>query len=170
VERRPVSPPTVVVLMGVSGSGKSTVGKLLAGLIGAEFAEGDRWHPPANVAKMSSGVALDDADRRPWLQALARQIDDWIAAGRKTVLSCSALKQSYRDVLIDARPGVSLVYLKGEQALIAERLAQRRGHYMPSSLLASQFAALEEPVGVATVDIAPPPEVVAERIRGLLAA
>jgi carbohydrate kinase (thermoresistant glucokinase family) len=163
-----VSTPVVVVLMGVSGCGKSTVGRLLAESIGAEFAEGDRWHPPANIAKMSSGVALEDADRWPWLEALARQIDEWIAAGRKTVLSCSALRQAYRDILIDGRQGVRLVYLRGDEALIAERLARRRGHYMPASLLASQFAQLEEPAHVPTVDISPPPEIIAERIRSLL--
>ncbi|SRR5258708_15500810 len=160
-----MTPPTVIVLMGVCGSGKSTVGQALARRIGAEFAEGDRWHPPENIAKMSKGMPLDDADRRPWLNALAGAIDGWIADGRLTVLTCSALRQSYRDILIDGRSGVSLVYLRGDQEMIAARLAKRRDHFMPASLLPSQFAQLEEPVGVPVVDIAPPPETVAEAIR-----
>ena len=162
------TPPTVIVLMGVCGSGKSTVGRALARRIGAEFAEGDRWHPPRNVEKMSKGVPLDDDDRWPWLKALGQAIDGWIAEGRMTVLACSALRQSYRDLLAHGRDRVAIVYLRGDQALIAGRLEKRRDHFMPPSLLPSQFAQLEEPVGIPAVDIAPPAEEVAETIIGLL--
>jgi carbohydrate kinase (thermoresistant glucokinase family) len=160
--------PTVIVLMGVCGCGKSTVGHELARMIGAEFAEGDRWHPPANIEKMSKGVPLEDTDRWPWLEALALAIDDWVAQGRKTVLTCSALRQSYRDILVGRRSGVALVYLRGDERLIAGRLADRKGHFMPPSLLPSQFAQLEEPVDIPTVDIAPPPAIVAETVRRTL--
>ena len=147
----------VIICMGVSGAGKSTVGRLVAAALGAAFVEGDDYHPPANVEKMSRGEPLTDADRRPWLTALAAAIDEWLAAGRATVLTCSALKQAYRDILIGDRRDVWLVNLRGDRDLIARRLAARRGHFMPPSLLASQFAALEAPApaaGVITVDIA----------------
>ncbi len=134
-----------VVVMGVSGSGKSTVGALLATAIGAMFADGDDFHPPANVAKMRAGTALDDADRAPWLAAIAAWIDGRTVDARG-VVACSALRRSYRDVLIGRRTGVALVYLDGNHALIAARQAARPGHYMPASLLASQFATLEAPV------------------------
>ncbi|MBI1774429.1 MAG: gluconokinase [Proteobacteria bacterium] len=154
--------------MGVCGSGKSTVGQALARKIGADFAEGDRWHPPENIAKMTKGVPLEDADRWPWLDALARAIEGWVAARQRTVLTCSALRESYREVLTQGRAGVSLVYLKGDQQLIAERLARRRDHFMPAALLPSQFAQLEEPAGVPAIDIAPPPDAVAETIKKTL--
>ena len=136
----------VAVVMGVSGSGKTTIGRALARRLGWLFQEGDALHPPENVAKMSAGHPLDDADRAPWLAAIAALIDEWRARGKAGVITCSALKRRYREVIIGDRPGVRLVYLAGSRALIAERLAARRGHFMPASLLDSQFAALEPPL------------------------
>lgn len=137
--------PSIAVVMGVAGVGKTTVGERLAKRLGWEFIEGDRLHPPENVAKMQSGHPLTDADRAPWLASIAREIDNRLAAGVSAVVACSALKRAYRRVVVGERPGVRLVYLEGTQDLIAERLAGRRGHFMPSGLLASQFAALEPP-------------------------
>ena len=154
----------VIVVMGVSGSGKTTVGQLLADALGAEFAEGDAYHPPENIEKMRRGIPLEDADRWPWLHTLAAQIDRWLAAGTMVVLACSALKQSYRDVLARGRPGVRFVHLKGDMALIRLRLDRRRGHYMPATLLDSQFAALEPPGDAITVDVAGTPEAIAAAI------
>ncbi len=161
----------VIIFMGVSGAGKSTVGRLVAEALGAAFAEGDSYHPPANVAKMSRGEALTDADRRPWLLAMATAIDDWLAAGQTTVVTCSALRRTYRETLLGDRRDVWLVYLRGDQALIAGRLASRHGHFMPPSLLPSQFAALEEPAPAAnliTVDIDRPAADIAAEILGRL--
>jgi gluconokinase len=158
----------VIVLMGVSGSGKTTVGRRLAHALGAEFAEGDSYHPPANVEKMRRGIPLDDADREPWLERLSAEIGGWLEAGRDVVLACSALKRRYREVLKAGRPGVRFVYLCGSEDLIRDRLRRRRGHYMPASLLASQFAALEEPGDAITVDVGPPPdEIVTSILAGL---
>lgn len=158
----------VIVLMGVSGSGKTTVGRLLAAALGAEFAEGDSYHPPENVAKMARGIPLDDADRQPWLETLAGEIRGWLARGETAVLACSALKQLYRDILQGGRPEVRFVHLRGPEALIRARLEQRRGHYMPASLLASQFAALEPPTDALTVDISSTPEAIVEEILAQL--
>jgi gluconokinase len=159
----------VIVVMGVSGVGKTTVGMLLARALGAEFAEGDSYHPPANVEKMRSGTPLDDADRWPWLQILADEIDGWLAEDRAVVLACSALKRTYRDLLAHGRPTVRFVYLKGERELLQSRLDQRRGHYMPPTLLASQLAALEEPDDALTIDVSGAPEAIVEQIRDALA-
>jgi gluconokinase len=135
---------TVHVVMGVSGCGKSTVGKLIAQALDAHYAEGDSFHPPENVEKMRSGQPLDDQDRAPWLAAMAAAIRDWNAKRETVVLACSALKRRYRDVL---RSGgeVRFIHLAGDKALIAARLAARKDHYMPPTLLDSQFAALEPP-------------------------
>jgi carbohydrate kinase (thermoresistant glucokinase family) len=133
------------VVMGVSGSGKSTVGLALAVRLGWLFEDGDALHPSANIAKMRAGQALDDADRAPWLAAIAARIDAWRAVGTPGVVTCSALKRRYRDALIGERDGVRLIYLAGEPQLIAGRIADRQGHFMPASLLQSQFAALEPP-------------------------
>ncbi len=137
--------PMAVVIMGVSGSGKSTVAALLAKTLGWQFLEGDSLHPPENVAKMSGGTPLSDADRLPWLHKIAEKIDGWQAEGVSGVLTCSALKRSYRDIIIGDRPRVRLVYLKGWPDLIRKRLAARSGHFMPPALLDSQFTILEEP-------------------------
>jgi gluconokinase len=137
--------PRVLVVMGVSGSGKSTVGKLLAEGLGWTFEEGDTLHPPANIAKMKAGHPLTDADRAPWLAAIGRWIDECLAAGRSGVITCSALKRAYRDQLDRGRPQVTFVFLDLDQATIAERLKHRKGHFMPPSLLASQFADLQVP-------------------------
>src|SRR4051812_38304343 len=131
--------------MGVSGSGKSTVGDHLARRLGWRYEDGDRFHPPANVAKKSAGHPLTDEDRWPWLQAIADEIDRLSAAGQRAVIACSALKRSYRDILVHGRDDVRIVFLSGTQDLIAERLAARKGHFMPPGLLASQFKALEPP-------------------------
>ena len=137
--------PVVLVLMGVSGSGKTTVAKVIADRLDWAFEEGDALHPPANVAKMAAGHPLDDDDRAPWLAKVADWVDARLDAGQSGVITCSALKRKYR-ALIDRRGrGVEFVYLHGSRELIAERLAARQGHFMPSSLLASQFETLEEP-------------------------
>ena len=156
----------VIVLMGVSGVGKTEIGTRLAEALGGAFAEGDSYHPPANVEKMRNGVPLDDTDRAPWLQILSREIGTWLDTGQTVVLACSALKQTYRDTLQGGRAGVQFVYLKGEPTLIRERLGQRKGHYMPPSLLDSQFAALEEPTGVIAAEVDGTPE---EIVSGILA-
>jgi gluconokinase len=137
--------PAVVIIMGVSGCGKSTIGALLASRLRWEFKDADWFHPTSNVDKMHSGIPLTDRDRRPWLNAIAAWIDETRRAGRHGVIACSALKRSYRDVLIGKRSDVRLVYLKGDETLIARRLAVRHEHFMPPSLLHSQFEALEEP-------------------------
>lgn len=135
----------ILVVMGVAGSGKSTVGRRLAGHLGFAFAEGDSYHPAANLEKMGRGMPLDDADRWPWLDRMAAEIDRWHGEGRGVVLACSALKRAYRQRLIGARPGVRLVFLRGAAAVIAGRLEARRDHFMPADLLVSQFEALEPP-------------------------
>ena len=137
--------PTVVVVMGVAGCGKTTIGKRLAEALDATFEEGDAYHDAANVVKMRAGTPLTDADRGPWLARLAAMIDDRLAEGRRTVLACSALKASYREVLLGDRDGVALVHLTGDEAPIRTRLKARRDHYMPPSMLTSQLATLELP-------------------------
>jgi gluconokinase len=132
------------VVMGVCGSGKSVIGALLARALGVEFVEGDADHSPENVARMSAGIPLTDEDRQAWLAAIATRLDQ-ARAGPGLVVSCSALKRSYRDVLRGGRADVQIVHLEGDRALLEQRLAGRRGHFMPSSLLDSQLATLEPP-------------------------
>lgn len=134
-----------LIVMGVSGSGKSTIGKALADRLGWTYKDADDYHPPANVAKMSAGHPLTDEDRRPWLRAIAAEIDRVAAADGHAVIGCSALKRSYRDILVHDRADARVVYLDGSRELIARRLAARRNHFMPSGLLDSQFATLEPP-------------------------
>jgi gluconokinase len=140
-----VTSPAIVVVMGVSGSGKSTVAAMLAAALGCQFQEGDDLHPPENVKKMRSGTPLTDADRIPWLRKIADEIDGWRLRSECGVLTCSALKRSYRDIIIGDRRDVVLVYLKGSRELIHQRMVARHGHFMPVALLDSQFATLEEP-------------------------
>lgn len=137
--------PGVLVLMGVSGSGKSTVALELQRVLGWQFQEGDDLHPPANVEKMRAGHPLDDADREPWLQAIARWIDERLARHEPGIITCSNLKRAYRRITIGDRRGVTLIYLKGQKQVIHDRLLKRVHHYMPPSLLDSQFETLEEP-------------------------
>jgi gluconokinase len=136
---------TILLLMGVSGCGKSTVALELQRLLGWSFKEGDDLHPPANVEKMRLGHALDDHDRQPWLQAVARWIDQRLAAGEPGIITCSNLKRAYRRITVGNRDGVTLVYLRADEGLIAGRISARKHRYMPASLLHSQFEALEEP-------------------------
>jgi gluconokinase len=137
--------PSVLVVMGVSGSGKTTIAALLAGRLHWDFEDADDLHPKANVEKMHAGIPLTDEDRWPWLHTVAAWIDTERQAGRRGVVTCSALKRSYRAIIMGDRPDVRLVYLEGSQELIAQRLASRHGHFMPPGLLESQFEALEAP-------------------------
>ncbi len=135
---------THVVVMGVSGCGKTTVGEGVAEVLGWRFAEGDAYHPRANIDKMASGTALTDEDRRPWLERLASWVGEQEAAGRSSVLSCSALKRSYRDVLRSGAPDVRFVHLHGDRSILEERLSTRAGHFFPARLLDDQLETLEE--------------------------
>jgi len=137
--------PCALIVMGVSGSGKTTVGEHLASRLGWPYADADQFHPPSNIAKMSACHPLTDEDRWPWLKAIAAEIDRVRAAGNHLVVGCSALRRAYRDVLVHGRDDVRLVYLEGTQALIADRLNERKGHFMPPGLLTSQFKTLEPP-------------------------
>jgi gluconokinase len=163
----------IVVVMGVSGSGKTTIAALLAEALDCQFIEGDALHPPANVEKMRSGTPLTDADRLPWLRRIAEEIDGWRDRGESGVVTCSALKRAYRDILIGQRSEVTLAYLKGSRDLIQQRMAARHQHFMPVALLDSQFATLEEPVPdehAIVVDVGGhPAEIVAEIVRQLRA-
>jgi gluconokinase len=137
--------PCALVVMGVSGSGKSTIADKLAERLNWRYEDGDRFHPAGNVAKMSAGHPLTDEDRRPWLQAISDEIDRVCKAGQHAVIACSALKRAYRDILVHGRSDVRIIYLTGTQELIASRLARRKGHFMPPGLLDSQFKTLEPP-------------------------
>jgi gluconokinase len=137
--------PGALIVMGVSGSGKTTIGEKLAERLGWRYEDGDTFHPKGNVAKMSAGHPLTDEDRWPWLRAIAAEIDRLCAAHEPAVIGCSALKRDYRDILVHGRSDVRIVYLAGTQELIADRLAHRKGHFMPAGLLKSQFETLQPP-------------------------
>jgi gluconokinase len=161
-----ITRPSVLLVMGVSGSGKTTIATLLSELLQWELADADAFHSAENVRKMASGIALTDEDRWPWLRAIAAWIDTMRGAGRHGVVGCSALKRSYRDILIGEREDVRLVYLKGDIDLIAHRMKLRHGHFMPLALLRSQFDTLEEPTPdehpiIVSID-ADPPAIAAE--------
>ena len=163
--------PTVVVVMGVSGSGKSTVAACLAERLGWAFVDGDSFHSAAHIAKMRAGHPLDDDDRAPWLAAIAAWIDLRLQERESGIVVCSALRRAYRDVLVRGRPEVRIAYLHGDRALIEGRLAARRGHFMPAALLDTQFAILEPPTaeeGAVTVSIAAPAEAIAATIAARL--
>jgi len=157
------------VVMGVSASGKSTVGRLLAQVRGATYLDGDDFHPPENVARMAAGQALTDADRQGWLAALSARLAQAAATGEGVVLSCSALKRRYRDLLRRGAPGLKLVYLHGSRELLAARIASRTDHYMPPSLLDSQLATLEAPQpdeAALAFDVALSPQQIVAGIQG----
>jgi gluconokinase len=160
------------VVMGVAGAGKSLIGSALARALGVHFVEGDAYHPAANVARMAAGIPLTDDDRLGWLHALADRLGEAAAAGTGLVMTCSALKRSYRDLLRARDPSVRFILLHGAPALIGERLARRRGHYMPASLLDSQLATLEIPTpdeGAWTCDVAATPEEIVTSLLALVA-
>jgi carbohydrate kinase (thermoresistant glucokinase family) len=161
----------VLIIMGVSGSGKSTIAEILSDELGWQFRDGDEFHPQANVDKMHSGTPLTDDDRWPWLKAIAAWIDEKRKTGAHAIVTCSALKKSYRDILIGPRKDVGLIYLKGDEGLIAQRLSKRHNHFMPKGLLHSQFQTLQEPgpdEHPVTVSIAPPPEEIAAAVLAAL--
>lgn len=154
----------IILIMGVVGAGKTTVGGLLAGQLGWEFVDADSFHSPANVEKIRLGIPLDDADRAPWLQAIRQAINLWITKKQNVVLACSALKKVYREEL-DGGVDMRLVYLKGTYEIINQRLGLRQGHFATEKLLASQFAILEEPEDGLVVDVEQNPEDIVEEIR-----
>jgi gluconokinase len=154
----------IVIIMGTTASGKTTIGGMLAKRLGWGFVDGDDFHPFTNVEKMEHGIPLTDADREPWLKALHDKIVEWNAEGCNVVLACSALKQSYRDEL-RAGSGVKFVYLKGSYELFSKRVLARKGHFAKQDLLVSQFATLEEPADAITVDAGPAPEEIVEEVR-----
>jgi gluconokinase len=153
----------IVVVMGVAGSGKTTIGKMLADAIPCPYLEGDSLHVPASIEKMSRGIPLTDADRAPWLSAIHARMVDVYDRGHSLVVGCSALKQSYRAVLAEGLP-LTWVYLKGSPELIRSRLLHRESHFMKADMLASQFAALEEPSDALAVDVSASPAAIVDRI------
>ena len=157
----------ILILMGPTGAGKTTVGEILSRELGWEFADADNFHSPESVAKMSKGIGLTDEDRKPWLAALRRKIELWIAAGRDGILACSALKEAYRKEL-SVSPQVKWIYLKGSFEELSQRVAARQGHYAKKELVVSQFAALEEPTDAITIDVGRSPEEIAQEIRRVL--
>ena len=158
----------IVVVMGVSGSGKTTIGTALATRLGWAFVEGDDWHPPQNVAKMSAGTPLTDEDRFPWLDRINAELRTREARGENVVVTCSALKQSYRDRLTRGLSRWELVFLHGSFELLSKRMAERKHRFMPASLLQSQFATLEPPVSAIAVDVAEPLERSVQKIAAAL--
>lgn len=160
----------IVALMGVSGCGKTTIGKLLSDRLGWPLIDADDYHPPANIEKMRSGIPLTDDDRWPWLARLNALLMDKTSRGEHVLLACSALKQKYRDRLAHGCDDLRWVYLKGSFALIESRLKARKGHYMKAGLLESQFAALEEPADAITVDVSSTPAATADAVQAALGA
>lgn len=157
--------PQVIVIMGVAGSGKTTVGRLLAESLGWPFADADDFHPPANVAKMSAGRPLTDEDRAPWLAAIRAWIEARLARGENGVVTCSALKAAYRRVLLAGDARIRLVHLQGTREQLRARIAARQDHFMKPAMLDSQLAALEPPADALTLNLAPPPAALAAAIR-----
>jgi gluconokinase len=155
----------LILIMGVAGSGKSTIGRQLANEMGWPYHEADDFHSDANKAKMAQGIPLDDHDRTPWLASIRTAMESSIAAGQSAVFTCSALKEKYRQILCDGLPQTRLVYLSGSRDLLLARLQGRSGHYMKPEMLASQLAALEPPAGALTLDIGEPPEKLVAQIR-----
>lgn len=158
----------IILIMGTTASGKTTIGRILAGRLGWDFADADDFHPPENVAKMSQGIPLTDADRAPWLQALHDKIVAWNAESHNVVLACSALKESYRDQLLVGSL-VTLVYLKGSYELFSQRVLARHGHFAKIDILAGQFRDLEEPTAAITVDARLSPQEMVDQICAVLA-
>ncbi len=160
--------PMIILLMGVSGSGKTTVGKLLADSLHWEFRDADEFHSPQNIEKMRQGIPLTEADRTPWLQELQAALKHWLQENKQVVLACSALKNSYRQSLLIDHDRIKLVYLKGSYSLIQKRLQERHNHYMSADLLESQFNTLEEPLDALVIDVAQPTQLIIETIRSAL--
>ena len=158
-------PSRIILLMGVAGSGKSTIGRRLAAALSWPYYEADDFHSAANRDKMARGIALDDGDRAPWLASVRAQIDECLAAGQNAVFTCSGLKDKYRRVLLDGAPGVALVYLAADYETILARVSQRQDHYMKARMVQSQFASLEPPAGALMLDIRQPPDVLVAEIR-----
>jgi gluconokinase len=158
----------VILIMGVAGSGKTTIGRALAAALGWSFRDADDFHPPANIAKMSAGQPLTDANRAPWLAAIRQHIEDCLARGDSAVVTCSALKARYRAAVIPDSRSVRLVHLAGDPAILAARMQARTDHFMKPEMLASQLATLEPPADALTVDIALPPATIVARIRQAL--
>jgi gluconokinase len=167
-----ISPPlssVIILIMGVAGSGKTTIGRLLAQQLQWPYFEADDFHPAVNKEKMGRGIPLDDDDRAPWLAAIRQAIDECVAKDRSAVFSCSALKQKYRRQLADGRAEIRLVFLTGSRELLRARLDGRAAHYMKPGMLDSQLAILEPPVDAITLDVGQPPEELVSRIRRQLA-
>jgi gluconokinase len=158
----------IIIVMGVSGSGKTTIGKLLAESLHCEFSDADSFHSPENIEKMRQGIPLNDLDRMPWLVAMQQHIQQWLQANKNAVLACSALKASYRQFLVLDEERVKLVYLKGSFELIQKRLQERQNHFMNKKLLNSQFDTLEEPYDSITADISQPLDVVVQNLSKAL--
>jgi gluconokinase len=157
-----------IIIMGVSGTGKTTIGKALSARLGWDFTDADDLHPPANIKKMAAGIPLTDDDRRPWLAALHDLIFTCLAGARPGILACSALKESYRQTLLAGNPDVKIVYLKGSYELLLARMQQRPAHFMKPAMLKSQFETLEEPLDALTLDISLPVEEMLDRIVAAL--
>lgn len=160
-----MSSPRIILILGVAGSGKTTIGRRLAAELGWPYHEADDFHSAANQDKMARGIPLDDHDRAPWLASIRAAIDDCLATGRSAVFTCSALKDQYRQVLMANTSAVSLVYLAGDPATIQARVNQRQGHYLKAGLVQSQFEALEVPANALTLDTRQPPEKLVAEIR-----